>query len=159
MLQRPVARPAAIALLASVALGLALVTAACGGATLPDPAPASLEFANAWVRAAPQGGMTAAYFDVINGRTTDDALTGVTTPVAQVAGLHETTTDATGMMSMQEAPSVAVPAGTTVSFAPGGYHVMLMGLEQDLVAGDSIDLTIATQGSGSITVAAEVRDN
>jgi copper(I)-binding protein len=62
-------------------------------------------------------------------------------------------------MGMQEAASVPVPAGTTVSFAPGGYHVMLMGLEEDLVAGSSIDLVISTEGSGSITVRADVRDN
>lgn len=103
--------------------------------------------------------MTAAYFDVTNGRSTGDALTGVATEAAAMAGLHETTTDASGMMGMQQVSSVDVPAGATVSFAPGGYHVMLMGLTSDLVAGSRIDLTFATTDSGTITVSAEVRDN
>jgi periplasmic copper chaperone A len=156
MSKRPAARCAALAVLALV---LALLVTACGGSALPDPASGSLEFSNAWVRAAGAGGMTAAYFDVTNGRSADDALTGVASPAASAAGLHETTTDGSGMMGMQEVASVNVPAGGTVSFAPGGYHVMLMGLEQDLVAGSRIDLTFATNDSGSITVSAEVRDN
>ena len=144
---------------AAALLALAALLGACGGAGIPAPAPASMEFSNAWVRSAAAGGMTAAYFDVTNGLSTDDALTGVTSPVAAMAGLHETTTDASGMMGMQETGEVAVPAGQTVSFAPGGRHVMLMGLKDDLVAGSTVDLSISTRGSGTIVVAAEVRDN
>lgn len=142
------------------ALLLVVLVAACGGAaSTPAPAGGPMTFRNVWVRSAAAGGMTAAYFDVTNGRTVKDAVTGVSTSVATSAGLHETTTDASGMMGMHEVASVAVPSGQTVQFAPGGYHVMLMGLKQDLKAGDRVDLTISTEGSGSIVVTAEVRDN
>lgn len=160
MLKRPAARSAVRApLVAALLLVLTALIGACGGGGLPDPAPGSVEFSNAWVRSAAAGGMSAAYFDVTNGLSVDDALTGVTSPVAAMAGLHETTTDASGMMGMQETDSVPLPAGQTVTFAPGGLHVMLMGLKQDLVAGTRVDLSFSTQGSGTIVVSAEVRDN
>jgi periplasmic copper chaperone A len=140
------------------ALLVVVALAGCGGSLLPDPAGGPMTFKNVWVRPAAAGGMTAAYFDVTNGRTVADAVTGVSVAFADSAGLHETTTDASGMMGMHEVASVPVPAGQTVSFAPGGYHVMLIGLKQDLKAGDRVDLTLTTQGSGSIVVGAEVRD-
>ncbi len=142
-----------------MALWLGVMVAACGGSTAPSAAGGPMTFRNVWVRSAGSGGMTAAYFDVTNGQTVEDALTGVTSSVAGSAGLHETVEDSSGMMGMQEVASVPVPAGGTVTFAPGGLHVMLMDLKQDLTAGGRVDLTIATRGSGSIVLSAEIRDN
>jgi copper(I)-binding protein len=160
MIKRPAARSAVRAPILAAALVVLATLAACGGgAGLPAPAAGSVEFSDAWVRSAPAGGMTAAYFEVTNGLSADDALTGVSSPAATTAGLHETTTDASGMMGMQGTDSVPLPAGGTVTFAPGGLHVMLMGLKQDLVAGSRVDLSFSTQDSGTIVVSAEVRDN
>jgi periplasmic copper chaperone A len=39
-----------------------------------------------------------------------------------------------------------LPAGTTVSLAPGGLHVMLFGLEKPLVAGRKVKLTLEFRG-------------
>ena len=62
---------------------------------------------------------------------TDDALVGVSAPdLATSVSLHETTTGDDGMTGMHHTPSIAIPAGGTVTLEPGGYHVMLEGLQR-----------------------------
>lgn len=87
-------------------------------------------------------------------------------PGETAAGLHEghdhsedDEGGSDGMMSMQPVDSIDVPAGATVALEPGGYHVMLLDLAGDLVAGDTVELTL-TFGDGSTQdVAAEVRES
>ena len=63
-----------------------------------------------------------------------------------------------GAMVMRQIMSLPLPAGETVELAPGGYHVMLIGLVNPLEVGDTIDVTL-TMASGAVrTVTAEVRD-
>jgi copper(I)-binding protein len=137
---------------------LAALLAACGGSSAtPSGGGGFLVVRDAWSRAAPSGGTSAAYFTITNGQLVDDAITGASSPVATSAGVHETTTDSSGMMGMHEVASVPIPAGSTVTFQPGGYHVMLMGLKQELKTGDRVELQLTTSRSGTIRVIAEVR--
>jgi copper(I)-binding protein len=53
-----------------------------------------------------------------------------------------------GVMKMGAVPSLELPAGQAVELKPGGYHVMLMGLKQQLKAGDSVPLTLTIEGKG-----------
>jgi copper(I)-binding protein len=63
-----------------------------------------------------------------------------------------------GAMVMRQIMSLPLPAGETVELAPGGYHVMLIGLVDPLEVGETIDVTL-TMASGAVrTVTAEVRD-
>jgi periplasmic copper chaperone A len=140
-----------------------LTLAACGsgssattGASGAAPA-GTLTVTGAWVRTAPAGADTAAYFTIVNGTATADALVGVSTTVSQSAGLHQTTTDPSGMTGMHMTPMVDVPAGGSVQFAPGGYHVMLVGVIAELKAGDTVVLQFAFQKAGTVKVIAEVR--
>ena len=41
--------------------------------------------------------------------------------------------------------------GTPVTLAPGGTHIMLMGLKQPFRAGDSFPVTLGFEGSGQVT--------
>ncbi len=153
-------RAIALLLLALVAL----VAAACGSGTSTNASPTTaaggpLTISGAWVRAAASGADTAMYFTIINGRVAADTLLSAATDAAASAGLHQTTTDASGMTGMQMMPTVPIPGGGTVQFAPGGYHVMLTGLKQELKAGDRVTVTLTFQNAGVVTVSAEVRAN
>ena len=64
-----------------------------------------------------------------------------------------------GMMSMQEVEAITIPAGETVSLEPGGFHVMLLELTEDLSAGDSIEVTLTFADGSEQTLTAEVRDS
>jgi copper(I)-binding protein len=143
---------------------VALVAVACGSGSTTSSSPATaaggpLVIKSAWARAAATGADTAVYFTIINGKVAADTLLSAATDAAQSAGIHQTTTDASGMTGMQMTPSVAIPGGGTVEFAPGGYHVMLTGLKAEIKAGDRVTVTLTFQNAGVVTVSAEVRAN
>jgi copper(I)-binding protein len=64
-----------------------------------------------------------------------------------------------GMMTMQEVSAIAIPAGETIALEPGGFHVMLLDLAEDLNAGDSIEVTLSFENGYEETVTAEVRES
>lgn len=67
-----------------------------------------------------------------------------------------------GVMKMRAIPRLDVSADKPLSLAPGGYHVMLMDLKQQLKKGDSVPLTLQIEGKDnkveSVEIKAEVRD-
>ena len=64
-----------------------------------------------------------------------------------------------GAMTMKQVSGVDIPAGGTVTFQPGGYHIMLLDLVKPLTVGESIPLTLTFQKAGDIAVQAQVRAN
>jgi copper(I)-binding protein len=70
--------------------------------------------------------------------------------------LHQTTADASGVMTMAPVEAVPVPAGGSTELAPGGYHVMLFGLTQPLAEGAIVPLTLTFQSGTVIEVGAVV---
>ena len=80
-----------------------------------------------WVRlSAVSANPSAAYF-TLTGGARDATLTGVWSPSATRVEMHENMNSG-GMTSMAPIKTVAVRAGGSVAFAPGGRHVMLFGL-------------------------------
>ena len=69
----------------------------------------------------------------------------VSSPVAGVAEIHEMAMQG-DMMRMRAVPALELPAGKAVELKPGGYHVMLMDLKQQLKPGDSVPLTLVVEG-------------
>jgi copper(I)-binding protein len=63
-----------------------------------------------------------------------------------------------GMMTMQPVESIEVPADGTVALEPGGYHVMLLDVQKELVPGDTIEVTLTFELAGEVTVTADVRE-
>jgi copper(I)-binding protein len=89
--------------------------------------------------------MGAVYLDITNDQEESIELIGVSTPVADRAEVHESFT-VDGMMKMRRKENLAFPTGKQVRFAPGGLHIMLMGLKVPLVAGEEFQLTLHFQG-------------
>lgn len=110
---------------------LVVLLASCDGAgQAPRSSESSLVFDNAWVRAPVAGRtVTAAYFDVTNRGETPLDIIGFNSdyPGLRVE-IHESTEDG-GMMRMRRLARVTIPAKATVSFAPGGKHLMLFGFD------------------------------
>ena len=141
-----------------LAAGVAVLIAGCGSGAAPPASPAGqISVQGAWARPAAAGGMSAAYLTITNGQAREDALVGAMSPVATSAGVHQTTTDASGMTGMHETDSVTIPAGRDLVLEPGGYHVMLMGLKQALTAGATFPLTLTFERTGPVTVTVVVR--
>ena len=141
---------------ATVAPSAAEPSTAGSGAV--DSRAATPTISDAWVR--PSTGTSepvAAYMVITNGMGTDDALIAASSPAASSVELHETTTDTSGMTGMKPLARLDVPAGSTVRLAPGGVHLMAMGVTQPLKVGDTLELDLTFEHAGRVPVQAEVR--
>ena len=95
------------------------------------------------------------YLQLKNHGDSDDTLTGVSTPVAAKAELHKTI-DSGGVAKMDAVASLPVKANGNATLAPGGLHIMLIGLKQQLKLGDNFPLTLDFAKAGPVTVTATV---
>ena len=111
----------------------------------------------AWARATPPGvGVGAAYL-TITGGSTNDRLVGASSGRASMIQLH-TVEESGGVAAMRQVEGVPVPAGKQVVLAPGGTHIMLMGLAGPLVAGETFPLDLRFEKAGEQTVQVTVVD-
>jgi len=111
-----------------------------------------------WARAAMKDGNGAAYMLLHNHSTEDDALIGVSSDVATATEIHLSQVNANGVMEMTRQEAIVLPADGEVEFKPGSYHFMLIGLKQDLKAGDEITLTLHFKTHKDITLTVPVQD-
>lgn len=138
-------------LLRAIAMGAA-ITAAAG-------AHAQVTVKEAWVRATvPQQKATGAFMQIQSAQ--DSKLVAASSTVTPVVEVHEMAMQ-DNVMKMRQVPAIALPAGKTVELKPGGYHVMLMDLKQQVKAGDTVPLTLVFEGKDgkreSVEVKAQVR--
>jgi periplasmic copper chaperone A len=136
---------------ASLVLLAALMPASTAAAVPP-----ALSAQDAWVRATPGVDVAAAYLTLHNGGTQPVVVSGVSSPAAAAAMIHETTL-VNGQAMMRVHEPLRIAAGETVRFAPEGLHIMLHGLKHPLAAGDEVPLVLQLEGGGSLTVRARVR--
>ena len=115
---------------------------------------AGIHVDHVWSRAAMAGHEGVVYLTITDtGRP--DTLTGVTTPIAAEAALHQSVDDH-GVAKMRPVASLPIESGKPVMLAPGGYHIMLMGLKQTLKQGDSFPVTLQFEKAGQVTATATV---
>ncbi|MDZ4721360.1 MAG: copper chaperone PCu(A)C [Roseiflexaceae bacterium] len=145
---------------------LLFVCVACGNAQ-PNPSVGSLQISDVWVRPAQvmagdmamdmSSAISGAYMTIKNTGGTADTLLMVQGDIAAALELHSMT-ETNGVMQMRPVERVEIPANGEVQLTPGGMHVMLIGLKQDLKPGDSIPLTLQFEKAGTIQVIATIRD-
>jgi copper(I)-binding protein len=99
---------------------------------------------HAWARATPPRAAAGALYFTLSS-SAGDRLTGISTPAAQTADVHEMQMNGDVMRMRPVEGGLALPAGTPVVLAPGGYHVMLMGLKAPLKAGTDIPVHLTFQ--------------
>lgn len=139
------------------ALAASLVPAVALGAVDPAPEEAAIGIENAWVRALPSTVKnTAAYLRVTNLSASAQAVVGARAEVADNVEIH-TTVHRDGMVRMQPLPGVALAPGETVEFAPGGTHLMLLGLAYTLTPGDEVELCLVLASGDEACTTARVR--
>jgi len=116
-----------------LALGLALPTIAVAE---------RISIEDAYARAVPPGQPnSAAFMTLTNQGDQDRALLAAETDAAEVVELHTHRME-DGMMRMRKIEQIDLPAGEVVTLAPGGLHLMLIGLTKTLAPGDQIELTL-----------------
>lgn len=110
-----------------------------------------LHIGHPWTRPALAGQNAAGYFSVQNKGTVPDVLTSVTCAAAGRTTLHRSMMMG-GVMQMHAVVRVDLPAGATVTFAPGGYHVMFEVLKRRFNLGDKIPATLVFAKAGRVNV-------
>lgn len=104
---------------------------------------------------APNG---AAYLDITAGDDQAATLIGASSPVSEVVEIHDMSMD-DGNMQMRKLDSLEIAAGDTLTMRPGGgYHLMLIGLEETLAEGERFPLTLEFDGYGEIEVEVWVQE-
>lgn len=118
----------------------------------------SVTVSDQWVKAA-ETGMSAAFAQVSNTGAGDVRIVSVSSPASTRMQLHEITTGADGATVMREKQGgVVIAAHSTHSFAPGGDHLMLMGLTAPLTPGATVTFTLAFEDGSTTSFDAQVRD-
>jgi copper(I)-binding protein len=146
-----------------VLAAVAVVLAACGGSAADPATGDGVHVEDAWARVTvPAQTVGAVYFEIES--DAGDTLTSVSVPrsVARAVEMHESVADHTGdstadsagmaQMSMRRIDAVPLPSGQSVSFQPGGYHVMLVDLAQTLIDGESFEMTLEFEHAEPLTV-------
>jgi hypothetical protein len=141
-----------------VALLLTLAALLFVGLTVWAAEIVRIEVAGAWARpTVGQGRMSAAYMTIANKGDTDDTLKSARTPKAKAVELHQTTMTADGVMQMRKVEDgLPVEAGASLVLEPGGAHLMLLGLEDALKAGEELVLTLEFANAGAVDVVVPV---
>lgn len=103
-----------------------------------DAMAAALELDTPWLRApAPAQPNAAIYFQLRNNGSQTMVLDGARVTGAASAAVHEHR-HVDGLMRMSEAGPLPIEPGTTLRLEPGGYHLMVFGLEKTPLAGERV---------------------
>ena len=108
-----------------------------------------------WVRATvPQQKATGAFMQLETRQAT--RLIEARSPVAGVVEIHEMKME-NNVMKMRQVDGLDVPAGKAVELKPGGYHVMLMDLKEQMKEGASVPVTLVFEGADKKRETVEVK--
>jgi hypothetical protein len=119
-----------------------IVCASIGPASAAD-----INVSNGWFRALPSGRPAGGYFTMKNRGVAPVELVAAESSACGMLMLHQTVSS-NGTSRMEDLKSVSVPAGGTVSFAPGAYHLMCMDTGAAMTPGKSVPVTfIFSDGS------------
>lgn len=128
-------------------LRLALVASLTALTALPQIVRAQVLVQDAWVRGTVSEQRATGAFMRLTAPTGATLVSG-SSPVAASVEIHEMKLDQ-GVMKMRAISGLPLPAGKPVDLAPGGYHLMLMGLKRPLAAGESVPISLVVEGADS----------
>lgn len=134
-------------------IALVLVAALVAPASAQMTRHGSITVADPWSRATSlRANIGAGYVTLRNTGARPDRLVSATSPRAARVEIHTMSLDG-GIMRMRPlADGLVVPAGGEASLAPGGHHIMLIGLTAPLKVGERIPATLRFARAGDVRV-------
>ena len=143
--------------LATALLAGALAPAVTAQETAPGAGVTALGLDEAWVRALPPTQKTtAAYLTLTNRGGAAIEIVGASAGIAEQVEIH-TTTEIEGYMRMERLQRLSLAPGETLRLAPGGTHLMLLGLERMPLPGESVELCLQPAAGPAVCTDADVR--
>ena len=105
----------------------------------------------AWTRATPPKAPVAGGFMVISNMGDEpDRLVGGAAPFAKRVEVHEMKIEDEIMKMREIEGGLEIPPGGSVELKPGGYHIMFMGLQQQLMEGEAHTVTLTFEKAGEV---------
>jgi len=112
-----------------------------------------------YIRETPPGQSISALFMTLqNNSDTEKSLIKVSGDIAKSIEIHQHS-HKNGMMEMRKIDKVTIPANNQTALKPGGYHVMLIGLNKKLKSGNTFDLTLHFNDDSKQLIKAKVLNN
>lgn len=130
---------------AAVGLSALLLAAAPAVAAGPD-----VVVSDAWLRFVIPSRPAAGYFTLTNDGDRAVSLVRVSSPGCGMAMMHQSVKE-NGQDRMVHVDAVEVPAHGSISFGPGGYHVMCMKPTEAVRPGGTIPVTLGFADGGEVT--------
>ena len=137
----------------------AIATAAFCAATsvyAADVKVGNLSIDDVWARSGQPGQVSAAFMEIKN-KGAADKIVSANCDCAKATELH-TMTMSDGKMIMAQVPAMDVPANGELKLKPGGYHIMLIGLNRPLVSGETLPIKVKFEKAGEVTLQAKIKD-
>lgn len=141
-----------------IVVAISVVACVLGFAGGPASAgQAGLTLEQPWMRFIIAARPAAGYFTLLNGGNEEKVLTGASSPDCGMVMIHKSMTEngANAMMAMDN--GVTVPAHGTVTFTPGGYHLMCMKPSPGMKDAKTVPMTLTFKDGGSVSADFEVR--
>lgn len=129
---------------------------ASGSSILPVPPLPSVQVSAGWVRATVAGQKSSGAFMRLTAKTAM-YLTGLSTPIAGEAEIHQMKMDGDVMKMRPLTAGLALPAGKTVDLRASGLHLMLMDLKKTLIAGGTVPMTLLLRDAQGVTSKVDVQ--
>lgn len=117
----------------------------------------SVTVADAWARATtPTMRAGAAYLTLSVATGSDELIAATSAGLAEKIELHAISRDG-DVVKMRPVTAIPVSAATPTVLAPGGFHIMLIGLKRPLMEGQSFSLTLTFRDAGKIETQVTIR--
>ncbi len=110
-----------------------------------------IEITEVWMRPNGEGMNTAVFAKIKNNSDKPDTLFAVESGLAKVVEIHESY-EKDGKMKMRKIDYLVVPAKKTVEMKPGGLHIMLIKLKQDIKKGEKHEIGFKFRKAGTVKV-------
>lgn len=136
---------------------LAFLFTSCQNKTEDNLNVESLEISQAWMRPGVENRNTAAFMTITNNTKHDDTLFSVSSDGAKVVELHETFTRENDLKGMRHVEFIVIPGNSSVELKPGGYHVMLIGLNKDFRNGEKGEIKLVFKNNDAVSLTADVK--
>lgn len=104
----------------------------------------------------PNQTISASFMTIKNNTGSDIALLKVTSNIAKSIELHEHIHN-NGLMQMRQVSKIIIPANGSKKLQPGGFHIMLFGLQRKIKAGEKVHLILEFDNGKKEKVSASVK--
>ncbi|WP_347587931.1 copper chaperone PCu(A)C [Acrocarpospora sp. B8E8] len=136
----------------------AAAPAAASPAAVITPAPApTLSIVDPWVKTTKEG-MTAAFGTLVNDTDADVVVVSGASPLSPKIELHEVVDNDGKMIMRPKEGGFTIPARSSHQLQPGGDHIMLMGVTEEVKPGAQIEFTLTLKDGGTVTFTAVGKD-